>query len=437
MAQARFDYRPAPLEHLLPGGLYVLRGPRRVGKSVELKRAIAALLERDIMPRRIIHASVDGWRDADLGGLFTAGREIETRGTSQTRFWFIDEITSVVGDWASRIKWLRDNTAFRDDCVVLTGSSSASLDQATKALAGRRGGAVDSERTLLPMGFGAFCRAIGLDLGLTSAIEWRDLQSPAAMDALMALQPYQTELVNAWETYLIVGGFPQAVDDYLRHGQVQGPLIDALWDVVYGDAIRSVHFSATQTQSLLSMLATGLCSPVNVSRLASELAASRDAVTSRLRDLASAYLAWSCHLSERGAPKLRAQSKVYLVDPLVARLASLRQPVLQAPGLDRLSQQQLGMALARQAETLRPGTYPRSENVMFHRSATRREVDFVSPPPNGVPLESKYTDGPWRREAQTMRTEFRRGVIATRSVLELDDPIWAVPAAMIAVLLEP
>jgi hypothetical protein len=402
-----------------------------------LKRAIAGLVEQGIAPRRIIHASVDGWRDADLGTLFTAGREIETRGVTQTRFWFIDEITSVVGDWANRIKWLRDNTEFRDDCVVLTGSSSASFDHATKALAGRRGNAVDSERTLLPMGFGAFCRAIGLDLDLPHAIEPRDLHSPAAMDALMTLQPYQTDLVNAWETYLVVGGFPQAVDDYLRHGQVQDALVDALWDVVYGDAIRSVRFSTTQTQSLLSMLAIGLCSPVNVSRLAADLAASRDTVTARLRDLYAAYLAWPCHLSERGTPKLRAQNKVYFVDPLLARLASRRQPVLEAPSLDRLSEQQLGVALARQAEAVHPGTYPRFESVLFHRSATGSEVDFVSPHPPTVPLESKYTDGPWRREAQTMRAEFGSGVMATRSLLEFDRHIWAVPAAMVALLLEP
>ncbi|MGH8900168.1 MAG: hypothetical protein ACRDYA_00425 [Egibacteraceae bacterium] len=207
------------------------------GRSVELKRAIVTLLEQGIAPRRIIHASVDGWRDADLGMLFTAGREIEIRGVAQTRFWFIDEITSVVGNFAKPDQWLRDNTALRDDCVVLTGSSSASFDHATKALAGRRGQAVDSERTLLPMGFGAFCRAIGLDLAPLRAIERRDLQSPAAMDALMTLQPYQTELTNAWETYLVIGGFPQAVDEYLRFGQVQDALVDALWGVVYGDAI--------------------------------------------------------------------------------------------------------------------------------------------------------------------------------------------------------
>jgi hypothetical protein len=52
----RLFYEPRPLQNLEPGGLYILRGPRRVGKSVELKRAIYALLQSGISPRRIIHA---------------------------------------------------------------------------------------------------------------------------------------------------------------------------------------------------------------------------------------------------------------------------------------------------------------------------------------------------------------------------------------------
>lgn len=47
------------------------------------------------------------------------------------RYWFLDEITSVPA-WPEAIKWLRDNTAFGDDCVVLTGSSARDLADAQK-----------------------------------------------------------------------------------------------------------------------------------------------------------------------------------------------------------------------------------------------------------------------------------------------------------------
>jgi hypothetical protein len=39
-------YRPGVLDDVAPDGLFLLRGPRRVGKSVALKRLIVALLKR-------------------------------------------------------------------------------------------------------------------------------------------------------------------------------------------------------------------------------------------------------------------------------------------------------------------------------------------------------------------------------------------------------
>ncbi|HST41105.1 MAG TPA: hypothetical protein VLK58_16440 [Conexibacter sp.] len=50
LAASPLDYDPAPLRDVEPDGLYVLRGPRRVGKSVEVKRAIAALLRDGVDP---------------------------------------------------------------------------------------------------------------------------------------------------------------------------------------------------------------------------------------------------------------------------------------------------------------------------------------------------------------------------------------------------
>ena len=41
---APFHYSAGVLDGLAPGGLYVLRGPRRVGKSVEIKRAVERLI---------------------------------------------------------------------------------------------------------------------------------------------------------------------------------------------------------------------------------------------------------------------------------------------------------------------------------------------------------------------------------------------------------
>ena len=152
---SRLDYEPAVLKDIVPDGLYVLRGPRRVGKSVEVKRAIAGLIHSGVQPRQIIHFACDGLRARELRQVERVGRDQATAGVEGPRYWFLDEITAVEG-WPSEIKWLRDNTAMREDCVVLTGSSSLDLDEARNELAGRRGGAGRSDRLLLPMSFRSF-----------------------------------------------------------------------------------------------------------------------------------------------------------------------------------------------------------------------------------------------------------------------------------------
>lgn len=439
VADARFVYEPSPLGDLTPGGLYVLRGPRRVGKSVELKRAVSRLIAAGVDPRRIVHASCEGWRDAQLGALVDVGRRIATRGATGPRYWLIDEITGVVGDWPSRVKWLRDNTDFGQDCVVLTGSSARGLEAATKALAGRRGEAQGSDRTLLPMGFRAFCRAIGLDdPPAVGPIRARDFATGAAAAAAEELHPWLNELVQAWEDYLLVGGFPAAVDDFLRHGEIQPPLIDAFWDVIHGEAVRSDRFSATQTQALLVRLSHGLGAPLNVEGVARDVDASAGTVRSRLRDLQEAYLTWPCYRHRGGVPHLRAQGKVYFTDPLLARLPHLKSPdAVDAPDFTRLTEQQIGMALLRQGEAERPGSFIRFGAVMFERTPARKEIDFVGPWLGGVPFEAKYVDGGWARESRTALAAYGTGVLATRSVIDLDRPVRALPAAIVAWLLDP
>lgn len=120
-------YAPRPLENLTEGGLYVLYGARRVGKSVVLKRRIESLLASGVTPRSIIHFACDELKKGDLQRLVSQARDVLTRSVEEPRFWFLDEITSVP-EWPSAVKWLRDNTAFGDDTVVLTGSSARNLE---------------------------------------------------------------------------------------------------------------------------------------------------------------------------------------------------------------------------------------------------------------------------------------------------------------------
>lgn len=68
-----FTYCPRPLAGIMPDGLYLLLGPRRVGKSVELKRAIADTIARVVNPRQVVCFTCDGMSTGDLARALRAG----------------------------------------------------------------------------------------------------------------------------------------------------------------------------------------------------------------------------------------------------------------------------------------------------------------------------------------------------------------------------
>lgn len=437
---APFVYQPEPLADLRPGGLYVLRGPRRVGKSVEIKRAISAAIARGVNPRLVCFCACDGLSAQDLRRLITVGQR-DTATLDGDRCWFLDEVTATPG-WAEVVKELRDgDPVFRRSCVVLSGSSARDLREATKALAGRRGDVADSDRLLLPMDFRSFCLAIGGFGELPgAALHPRELLTAKGRAAISDLSPYFSDLDHAWQSYLRAGGFPRAVSDFVRTADVSQGFAKALWDVIAGDAFQRAGMGDGEAVAFVERLNVGLGAPLNASAVARDVGLSdHHRVEDRVDALSFALLAWRCHRLGDGLPNLRAQEKVYFVDPLVAHLPHLRDQRRHAPDDSQLTEQQLGMLLLRSAGEPGPAALLEATTVMFERTPSRSEIDFVGPD-LGVPFEAKYVDGPWRRGARTLEARHGRGILATRAVLELGDvegkgAVWAVPVGILAWLL--
>jgi predicted AAA+ superfamily ATPase len=435
-AAAPFEYRPRVLDDLRPGGLYTLSGPRRVGKSLEVRRAIEGLIDRGVPGRNILYCSCDGFSQQDLRRLFRAGESL-MRGAEGSRWWFVDEITAVGAGWSSVVKDLRDDTSLRRDCVVLTGSSSRELRTATKNFAGRRGtGAERSDRLLLPVPFRDYCKLIGIaGLPAIGSIVPEEMLSEATRAAIAELSFWVNELVDAWELYLRSGGFPQAIGDLLRTGDVTPGFVQDLWDVIRGEAIRATSLGDADLLNLLARIADGISSPLNASAIGRDVGlGSNHSVNDRINDLAFAFQTWRCHQTDvRGLPSTRAQRKVYFVDPLIARLPSYRHPGHHAPDVTKLSEQQIGLTLARAASGGRADRFLAGDAVMYERTATGREIDFVGA--RQVPIESKYVEHNWKREARTVAAVHGSGILATRNVLDMGGEVWAVPACIVAWLI--
>jgi len=138
----------ARLTHLLDRGITpatVLRGPRRVGKTVLLRQVIETLLKNHVAPSRILYAEFDElptirelrepvlaisrwFEDQVLRKSFNAcARE------KSPAYLFFDEVQNL-DRWAEQIKHLVDNHSVR---VVVTGSSALRMESGRDSLAGR------------------------------------------------------------------------------------------------------------------------------------------------------------------------------------------------------------------------------------------------------------------------------------------------------------
>lgn len=136
------------LKHLLERGMApatVLRGPRRVGKTVLIRQIIEALLHSGIGAERILYVPFDElptlsgikepildiarWFEKTiLGNTFNAMAK-----AGESAYLFMDEVQNLEA-WAPQIKNLVDNHAVR---VFVTGSSSLRIEAGRDSLAGR------------------------------------------------------------------------------------------------------------------------------------------------------------------------------------------------------------------------------------------------------------------------------------------------------------
>jgi uncharacterized protein len=450
-ARGAYDlgYRSGLLDDVSDGPvddkLVVLRGARRVGKSVLLKDTVARLCGRgDVDPRQLVYVPTDGMRASDLGRVAKLGRELTRSVGEVRRVWLLDEVTGLRG-WTQALKYLRDNTEFGADTVVCTGSSwDREAEVERDLLAGRAGtSAMRRSRILHPMSFRDVLATTGRDIPLPARLSPWALQDEAARGVAESLALFVDELDLAWQAYLTSGGFPRAVAEHHKTGEVGEAFLRDLAAWLHRDV--DPEAGEDSVPKLLSALEGRCTSPLNRRALAEDLSyGSRQMADLRLTRLVRTYAAIWCHqVDEDGRRVSGAQSKLYLCDPLLAWLGPRLRAGLPRPDFSRLTEACLGVALARAVDNLEPGRLEDDDSIGYLRTGGGKEIDFAPvavPSPSGaahtVPIESKWVSSGWRAEARVIEGKFAAGVVATRTVLDSSNPAWALPAPVVALLLE-
>lgn len=231
--------------HLLKKGMtpaVVLRGPRRVGKTILLQQTIQHLLfSEGVSGQRILYVSFDelptlrGIQEPVLAVSRWYEREIlkekfnAAANRGQPVFLFFDEVQNLDA-WAPQIKNLVDNHEVR---VLITGSSSLRIEAGRDSLAGRV--------TTLEMGPLLLREIAGLRFGATTESLWGDngLEKLLSLDFWKeAVQKGMRErdLRNqAFRAYSERGGYPIAQE---QHAMGWPELADYLNETVIRRAIQ-------------------------------------------------------------------------------------------------------------------------------------------------------------------------------------------------------
>lgn len=427
----------------LSDALVLLRGPRRVGKSVALKDlAVSLCLRPDVIAWQVIYLPADTLTERDFRRAFQLGRDTTRPAGERPRVWLIDEVTAVPG-WTRTIKSLRDNSPVGGDTVVLTGSSATGVAEADRDLgAGRAGEAnLRRRRLLLPMSFADIVRHTLPDVPVPAPVGLDRLQSPEAGAVVDQMEAFTDDLDLAWQRYLEHGGFPRAVAEHVRQGAVSMSFAEDLLAWLRAD----VDPEGTQESVplLLDTVHSRSGAPLNVRATAEALGFTRSYVDRRLARLVSAFAAlWCPQRDDDGRPIPGSQAKFYLSDPLLTQLPHLSRPGLAPRDATRLTEAALGVLLAAAVDHTSPGRWTDGDTIGYARTRQGNEIDFGPLPvarwTSGVtatPVEAKWVSSGWRAEARTIEGRFGRGIIATKTVTDRSHPSWAVPAPVLALLI--
>jgi hypothetical protein len=194
-------------------GVYILGGGRQIGKTTFLKQWINYLLKSGVAPKSI--SFLTGELIDDHHRLMSLIMEVleSMPKSGSLNYLIIDEVT-YIKDWDKAIKFLADSGFFENCEVILTGSDLVLMNEAAMRFPGRRGTHRQVDFHYSPLSFK----------------EYVDLVHPA--------RPTLSFLYEAFEQYLIHGGFLSAINDWAKHEEILPSTAKTYSDWIRGDFLK-------------------------------------------------------------------------------------------------------------------------------------------------------------------------------------------------------
>lgn len=400
-------------------GIYTLRGPRQVGKTTFLKLLIRELLNKKAKPSNILFLNAEGLYDRhELTNILTEYLNLSPD-TNEMKYIFIDEITSII-EWQLSIKYLVD-TGYLDSCVaILTGSSAIDLKYSSERLPGRKGKGKDL--AMFPLSFREYLLTSKNEVPKFTISEIMDLSEGDTKKLIFELSFLQSK----FQKYLISGGFPLSINDFLSYGKISEDTIRTYSDFMLGEI--SKHTEKLNMLQLLKKLPDIFAQRFSWNSLLEYVSGpeSVDTIKRYFENLSYSFVFSILYFYDfiKGRIKPRKQKKIFPIDPIIFEIVSFhssriidQSKVVESVVLRHLiSSSSLNTGL-----NLIDGPY-------YWYSNKGKEIDFLHIDDGySVPIEVKYQNSISSSDYITMKRVFGEGIILTKKDVFEDNGIIGIP----------
>ena len=251
--------------------IIALTGIRRVGKTTIIYKIIKDCIARGMDPKSIFYFSFDSVKDLDLLTLLQEYELITKKSTRKDKIILCFDEIQKIDDWENKIKTIYDIQKIKENIkIYISGSESLFIKKKSKeSLAGRI-----YEFKVSPFSFKEY-----LDY---KEINYSDL----------AL--YETELLKAFENYILTQGFPELIGNKNTSTDIENIKIystNLLEKVIYSDIIQQYKIREVATlESMIKIISNEPGQIIDLAGLSNELNVSRHTVSNYMQYLIDSFL---------------------------------------------------------------------------------------------------------------------------------------------------
>ena len=421
--------------------VYTLRGPRQVGKTTLIKLIIRNLLKSGVSPRAIFYYSCDLIPGAqETFQLIRQYQEFSQSLSFKRRYVFLDEV-SLVRDWQLAVKQAIDLGWDQSTTFLLTGSSAVDIKRGAERLPGRRGRTIFPDKVLLPMSFADFvekCSDLSVSIAKTSFQDLLEL--PEEIEKLKSqTDVFLPKLSSLLTNFLAVGGFPLAVEQFLRAGSLSEDVLETYLTVIRSDFEKMKKSRILLRQVLIRILSIS-GTPASWQSLARPIdTPSYKTVREYTELLADSFLMAVLYFLEKNKKLANPNKgkKFYFPDPLILNLAAREAGLPMLRGQAKAVEAAVGIHLIRKFEKRIFEGLGNIEKVFYWRSTKGKEIDFVALHEDTFfPVEVKFQSSIMRSDYSTMKRTFGRGILVTKDMFFRDNQILGIPAPVFLLLMD-